>query len=317
MALRQDIGSTFHFSAQFRLAGALTRGERFQSDPALRERSVLVVTTNQTHLSLLTELLAEWGMRPLGAESAGRALEIVKGNPSEAPRLALIDATLGADDGMELIAELTTIEPSMKMVSLVGSTQYGQDARRAHAVGAAACLSKPLAYGEVIAALGAMINGAIPSRTEPWASGNTSAETRGDKGSTTLKELTGLRVLLVEDNAVNRFLATKILKNDGHVVASANNGLEALDKFARGRFDVILMDLQMPEMDGFEATREIRKRESADAGSGRTPIIALTANAMRGDRERCLAAEMDDHLTKPFVSAELRSALARATQLRR
>ena len=124
-------------------------------------------------------------------------------------------------------------------------------------------------------------------------------------------------MLLVEDNAVNRLLATKILANDGHVVTTANNGVEALEQTDRERFDVILMDLQMPEMDGFEATREIRKREALRRYSGRTPIVALTANAMRGDRERCLSADMDDHVTKPFVGAELRNALARATQLRR
>jgi CheY-like chemotaxis protein len=115
--------------------------------------------------------------------------------------------------------------------------------------------------------------------------------------------------LLAEDNAINQHLAVRLLEKQGHAVTVAHNGQEAVAAWEAGAFDVVLMDVQMPEMDGFEATVAIRSRER---GTGRhTPIIALTAHAMRGDQERCLAAGMDGYLSKPIHSSELRGALAR------
>jgi CheY-like chemotaxis protein len=122
------------------------------------------------------------------------------------------------------------------------------------------------------------------------------------------KDFVGARVLLVEDNPVNLEVAQAVLEKSGCDVATATNGREALESYAQGDYRVIFMDCQMPEMDGFEAALEIRRRE---AGSGRrVPIIALTASAIEGDREQCLAAGMDDYLPKPFSAEQIRSALA-------
>jgi CheY-like chemotaxis protein len=116
-----------------------------------------------------------------------------------------------------------------------------------------------------------------------------------------------LRILLVEDNRINRKIATRLLEGEGHRIVGAENGREGLERYREGGFDLLLMDVQMPEMDGFEATRAIRDLE---AGSGRrTPIIAMTAHAMKGDREKCLEAGMDGYVSKPVVIADLRQAI--------
>ncbi len=123
-----------------------------------------------------------------------------------------------------------------------------------------------------------------------------------------------MEILVAEDNLINQKLATYMLTNLGHKVVIAANGQEALDKFRAGNFDVILMDVQMPVMDGFEATQLIRAAEK-ESGS-RTPIVALTAHAMKGDRERCLEAGMDDYISKPINNKELTDALARIREER-
>jgi CheY-like chemotaxis protein len=122
-------------------------------------------------------------------------------------------------------------------------------------------------------------------------------------------ELGGLRILLAEDNAVNQYLALSLLKQQQHQVTVVTNGLEALTALQGQAFDVVLMDMQMPEMDGIEAT--LRIRESERRVGGHIPIIAITANAMKGDRERCVAAGMDDYVSKPLNKRELFAALAR------
>ena len=297
VASSPGVGSTFSFTARFDYVPGSTRADRFPRRHALAGRSVLLVARNARLRRNLGQVLEEWDMRPMSFESPEAALAaLVKLRPA----IAILD------EAFELAAQINAAAPDTRIVALAGSSQFGQQRQRAQAAGALACLAKPVGFDELQAALVAAIEGGATGFV---------ADASLTPTAPALKALTGLKVLLVEDNAVNRFLATKILANDGHTVVSAENGREALEQADRERFDLILMDLQMPEMDGFEATREIRRRERV---SGiRTPIIALTANAMRGDRERCLEAEMDDHLTKPFVSTELRNAIARATRLGR
>jgi PAS domain S-box-containing protein len=292
-------GSTFHFTARFGgHDGALEPPARMEPG-RLRDLSVLVVDDNATNRRILEEMLRQWHMKPIAVESAAAALQALEQaqRTGEPFALVLLDAHMPEVDGFSL-AERIREHPDLAgaTVMMLSSACQPVDTRRCQALGLAAYLTKPIKqtdlYRAILAALGSPLAGtpapAAPAPSRPGRS---------------------LRLLLAEDNLVNQKLAVRLLEKQGHRVVVAANGTEAVRTVSREPFDLVLMDVQMPEMDGFEATAAIRQREKS---TGRhTPILAMTAYAMKGDRERCLEAGMDGYISKPIQPRELCEAIER------
>jgi PAS domain S-box-containing protein len=290
-------GSAFHFTARFGV-----NQSTLQPDSALAGLSALIVDDNQTCLSIMAESLDYWGASVALARGAAEALKETMQARGEGRSydVAIVDAGMPGIDGLTLISLLK------ENPQTVGSAILLVSAVKGHLVGAIendpfiGCqLIKPVKPAELKAALLRMAN---------------ARDARREKAPLVAKRtlLTAqrpLRVLLAEDNPVNRHLAVRLLEKYGHRVVVANNGREAVEAFERAPFDLILMDVQMPEMSGLEAAAVIRSRESP---SGRIPIIAMTAYAMKGDRERCLEAGMDDYVSKPVRAEELFRAIESA-----
>ena len=292
-------GSAFHFTASLGV-GKVAELPPAMATVALAGLGVLVVDDNITNRRILQEMLSNWGMRPTLVESGTTALECVK--QAEAPfALILTDFHMPDMDGFTLVEQLRQgPDPGVeaKIIMLTSAGQRG-DAARCRQLGVAAFLSKPVGQAElfdcIVRVLGTSSSG---------------AESAALLTPHTLREgKRKLHVLLAEDNAVNQRLAMRLLEKHGHRVTLTTNGREALAALDQENFDVVLMDVQMPEMDGFEATSAIRVREQR---TGRhLPIIAMTAHAMRGDQERCLAAGMDGYIPKPIRVQELIALLER------
>ncbi|QDU21319.1 hybrid sensor histidine kinase/response regulator [Urbifossiella limnaea] len=289
-------GSTFHFTVRF----APARGpvaDPAPADPAsFRGLSVLVVDDNATNRLILREMLTKWGMRPTVADGGPAALAALEA-AREPFALVLLDAMMPGMDGFDL-AERIQRTPAVAGATLMMLSSAGlrEDTARCRALGLAAYLTKPVRQSTlldaIMTALG--VEGAARPGTTPDAPGWGAARRP-------------LRVLLAEDNAVNQKLAVRLLEKRGHRVVVVGNGREALAALQRERFDAVLMDVQMPEMDGFAATAAIRAQER-EAG-GHLPVIAMTAHAMKGDREHCLAEGMDRYVTKPLRPEDLFAAL--------
>jgi PAS domain S-box-containing protein len=296
-------GSTFHFTA---LLGV-------QKDPVLKQPAleaeklegmgVLVVDDNGTNLKILKDLTLRWRMLPTVFDNGPAAL-----NAFERRRggqnpflLVLLDAMMPGMDGFEVASRIRASRfcSDVKIIMLTSAGQYGA-AGHWRNYGIDACLIKPASQRLLLETILRVLGCAIPADL-PAAPENTHRVTKGSRK---------LQILLAEDNPVNQKMAMTFLRKRGHEVVLANNGQVALDVLATKRFDLILMDVQMPEMDGFRATAAIRERERR-AGSSRIPIMAMTAHAMKGDRERCLEVGMDDYVSKPIRSGELFEAIDR------
>jgi PAS domain S-box-containing protein len=299
-------GSTFHFTARFGLARVRAPGCAPAPRSSLEGLRVLVVDDNATNRVILEQMLTGWGMRPRSVESGKEALTVlaeaaIAGEPYP---LVLLDGHMPGMDGFDL-AERLLQTPALAATRTLMLTSAGQpeDVRRCRELGIGAYLMKPVKQSELLETILVAL-GAMPLRGEAAPTGPApDARVSGPK-----PRRGGLRILLAEDNPVNQKLAVRLLEKQGHAVVVAGTGREALGALERERFDVVLMDVQMPEMDGLEATAHIRAREH---GGERLPIIGLTAHAMKGDRERCLEAGMDDYLSKPIQLPELFAALAR------
>jgi two-component system sensor histidine kinase/response regulator len=288
-------GSTFHFTATF---------DRDRSPPpppaaleSLRNLRVLIVDDNATNRLILHETLTAWGMRPVSLAAAGDALrELERAAETHDPfRILLSDVQMPDVDGFELTSRIQQDRRFGGTVILMLSSGAGPgDVARCREQGAAAYLMKPIKSSELLASIAAAI-GAATTGEQPRS---------GDADSSR-----PLRILLAEDSPANQQLALGVLRKWGHTLQIANNGVEAIAAFEAGTFDVILMDVQMPGMDGFQAT--VRIREIEQRQGGHTPIIAMTAHAMKGDRENCVLAGMDDYVAKPIRWPELRKALDR------
>jgi CheY-like chemotaxis protein/HPt (histidine-containing phosphotransfer) domain-containing protein len=246
--------------------------------------------------------MSNWEMAINVAETPGQALDLLahasaRNMPYE---VAIVDLGLPGMDALEL-ARAIRARKDVGNMRLVMLTRRHADSRIAREAGFDACLVKPVRQTVLYECLVNVMAGrpqealAAPSESEPAA-----RLPAGERG----------HILVVEDNLINQQVALGILQIQGYSVTVANNGREALECLANGSFDLVLMDCHMPEMDGFEATAEIRKREQA-AGARRLPIIALTANAMAQDRDECLNAGMDDHLAKPFSMQTIQEMLDR------
>jgi PAS domain S-box-containing protein len=289
-------GSTFHFNVPL----GLQEGEEAESKPVKFEDiqgvPVLVVDDNATNRRILEEMLAHWHMRPTAVESGARALEALEaarlsGQPF---RLILIDANMPYMDGFELAAQIKKHPEFRKAtIMMLSSAGFRGDASLCRKLGLAAYLTKPIKQSSLLDAI------MLALGTSPEKKGETSLITRHSLE----KEKRQFSILLAEDNIINQKMAMKILENQGHLVTIANDGLEALAALEKDSFDLILMDVQMPNLDGFQATEMIRKKEQETAGH--VPIVAMTAHALKGDRERCLAAGMDDYISKPLRLSDL------------
>ena len=295
-------GSCFRFTATFEDAAETTTARRTARPAAMANARVLIVDDDGTYAAEIADLVAGLGMSPTVVESGASALTNLRiaastGRPFQ---VALVSDRFHGMDGLRWVNDL---QPAsilgecrvLFMVSSIADTAWRERFRQS---GAAGWLSKPIRRVELLQHLSQIANpGADPAGTHcPDAA-------------------PGSRVLIAEDNPVNAEVAAAIVSRLGHAGTLVSNGREVLQKLAVQAFDVILMDVQMPELNGFETTLRIRALER-DTGN-HLPIIALTANAIKGDRERCLAAGMDDYVSKPYSPSELAAALGRALKRNR
>lgn len=291
-------GSTFYFTARFGVGPPTDLEEQTEKIP-LKGMRVLVVDNNMTNRRVLGSLLASWEMQPTLAENGAEALRALdQALDANTPfRLVLTDAAMPEMDGFQL-AEKIRRNPRLTCTTIMMLNSGGQrgDGARCRDLGLAGYLTKPVSQSELLNAI-LQVTAPKPPTAKP------SLVTRHS-----LREAARpLHVLLAEDNTVNQLVASRLLEKHGHQVVTVGSGREALAQLKIATFDLILMDIQMPEMDGFETTAAIRKEE--DASGKHLPIIAMTAYAMSGDRERCLAAGMDGYIAKPIRAKDLIAAL--------
>jgi signal transduction histidine kinase/CheY-like chemotaxis protein len=299
-------GSTFHFTAHFGVA----EGKPQPASPALKAEllglSVLVVDDNETNRQILCEMTRGWGMKPSPAASGTAALVAIETaqQTGDRFRVILIDGQMPVMDGFELAEKLRLVikpntgAPEAKILMLTSRGQPGE-ANRCRQAGISAYLLKPVLKADLLAAILAALG-------QPQAEMEKSPPlvTRHSLRASAPK----LRILVAEDNPVNQMVIIRLLQKMGHTTVLAQNGKEAVGLATTQKFDLVFMDVQMPEMDGLAATAAIR--ESEKNSGNRLPIFAVTAHAMKGDRERCLAAGMDGYITKPVRFSDIGQSLA-------
>ena len=300
----EERGSTFSFTVRLGVADPAAVGTSHVAAPErLRGLRVLIVDDNATNRRILEEYARRWGMESVSAGAADAAIrEVDEAERSGRPfDLVLSDVSMPGTDGLELAEALLERRGRIRHgVVLLTSAGGGGERGRVRALGVDGYLLKPVLPAELLDTIRRLV-GAEEEEAEEAAPVRAAPAPAGGSGR--------LRVLLAEDNRVNQMLATKLIEKLGHQVVVAADGREAVRRAEAGGFDVIFMDVQMPQIDGLDATRAIREREK---GTGsRVPIVAMTAHAMKGDRERCLDAGMDDYLSKPIEPSELAAALER------
>jgi len=301
-------GSTFSFNAEFQKPDAAA-APNVKTEVHLAGMAVLVVDDNATNRRILDGMLRQWGARPVSVDGAAAALaEIHRAASVGRPySLLLVDAMMPETDGFTLIEQMRqTSALERPAIMMLSSADGLGDADRCRQLGIAAYMIKPVKATELRGAIVRVLE------RQPVAQPRTPAPPAQREVTAACPAAQPLRILLAEDNPVNQRVAFRLLAKQGHSVTMVGNGREALAALAQANFDIVLMDVQMPEMDGFEATRAVRLEETA---SGRhQPIIAMTAHALKGDRERCLAEGMDDYVTKPIDGRQLSAVLQRTIQ---
>ena len=304
-------GTTFHFTVRLGLQAGATQGESLSRE-RLRDLRAMVVDDNATNRRILAEQLGTLGLRVTAVEGAQAALtELWRAKAEDSPfALIIMDYHMPDMDGLQLAERIKDL-PGIAGSTIMMLTSGGQngDAARSRELGMAAYLTKPISQRQLFQVVAQVLGAkaATPESTAPAPQKDTTDMNPLVSGSS--PNSAPLRVLLAEDNFVNQKLAVTMLQKRGHEVTVANDGLEALDALARATFDVVLMDVHMPRMGGFEATAKIRERERSTGG--RLPVIALTALAMTGDREKCLQAGMDAYVAKPINAGDLFGTLNR------
>ena len=294
-------GSTFRFTADFPIEARPQRTQPAELE-TLHRLPVLVVDDNRTNQIICQEMLTNWGMQPVVADDGPTGLqkfrEAVRG---PAPfRLALVDVMMPEMDGFEMVRRIREQPGSdgLKFI-ILSSANRPEDKSRAAELGIACCMTKPVTQSHLLNAI-----------TNALGTARGDEETAGGLTAGVGEDFVPRKILLAEDGLVNQKVAVRLLEKRGHHVTAVSDGQLAVEAFQRDAFDVILMDVQMPTLDGFAATAEIRELEKD--GGGRIPIIAMTAHAMKGDRERCLDAGMDDYVAKPFRPLDLFRAIEEA-----
>jgi len=299
-------GSTFHFTAQFEVQqpGA---GRPLSRWPTLTDLPVLIVDDNATNRRILEEILVNWRMHPVAVEGGASALPMLEESMrfNHPFAVVLLDGHMPDMDGFA-VAERILQDQRYAGIKLVMLTSAGQpqDVVRCRKLRISAYLTKPIKQSELFDVIVSVM--CQPVLEEPRALKSRKKTLPGQRG---------LRVLVAEDNKVNQLVATRILEKLGHHVTVVENGMEVLSAVKVGKFDLIAMDVQMPEMDGLEATTAIRAREKTTGTH--IPIIAMTAHAMKGDRDSCLAAGMDAYTSKPIRIRELEKAIAEVIDARK
>jgi PAS domain S-box-containing protein len=293
-------GSTFRFTVELQIAS-----DQHPHEPAelesLQDLSVLVVDDNSTNRRILNELLQHWHMHAFLADSAAAARKILEEKniaTSRSPiRLILLDHHMPGEDGLSFAENLKHLPGHESCpIIMISSGTIPVDSEEIQNLGIDRFMSKPVIASELLNELLRLFGRPKHSRlTQPLTRPELKVEPR--------------RVLLVEDNEINRRVAWGMLRSRMHHVVMVENGQEAVDILAEEEFDVVLMDMQMPVMDGYLATAQIRKRERQSGGH--IPIVAMTAEALKGDREHCLACGMDDYVSKPIAQIELYRAVER------
>jgi signal transduction histidine kinase/CheY-like chemotaxis protein len=293
-------GSTFHFTARFGLSDKDITEAYSIINQDMSGLSVLIVDDNATNRVIFREMASSWGLKPVAVEDGNQALAELENARSEGRpyQLVLLDLQMPDMDGFEVGYRIRE-DPNNSDLQIIMLTSVGMrgDSERCKEIGIGGYLVKPVKQSELLD--GIML--AMDRRDKekiPVITRHTIHEARRR-----------LRVLVAEDNAVNQKLAIKILEKRGHLVSVVSNGQEAIDALKEEYFDLVLMDVQMPDLDGFEATGRIRNREKEEGGH--IPIVAMTAHAMKGDREQCIAAGMDDYVTKPINVNELFTVIER------
>jgi signal transduction histidine kinase/DNA-binding response OmpR family regulator len=303
-------GSSFHFTACFATAEASSTAKQISvATSILVGVKVLIVDDNRTNRRILDGLVTHWGMIPMVASDGEEALGLyaaadAAGTPFN---LILTDMHMPRMDGFGLVKRLREKSGtcSSTIMMLTSGGQRG-DAQRCGELGIAAYLLKPIRQSELREAVARVLSARESKEVKPVITRYALREmTQGGKS---------LKILLAEDNLVNQKLASRLLEKRNHIVTVVRNGKEALAALEKDHFDLVLMDMQMPEMDGFEATRILRQREKTNGNH--QPVVAMTALAMNGDKERCIEAGMDGYLSKPIRPQELDEVLDRHVALK-
>ncbi len=288
-------GSTFHFTVQLDVAAAPPTLARLRSRDAAEGIRVLIVDDNATNRLIMTEMLTNWRMQPLAVSTVREALDQLQSAQAAgiAFDLVLTDSNMPDLDGFAL-AERIKNDAGLGSTLIMMLTSGGRpgDIARCDELGIASYLLKPVKQSELFDAIASALGITAPADAAEIAQ---AGFTTGIQRS--------LQLLLAEDSLVNQKLAVGLLEKHGHHVDVVSNGREAVAAVQSKEYDLVLMDVQMPEMDGLEATQAVRMREKARGGH--LPIIAMTAHAMKGDRQRCLAAGMDGYVAKPVRAKEL------------
>ncbi len=294
-------GSTFHFTARFQLSDKDITEAYSIKNKDMSGLPVLIVDDNATNRVIFREMTSSWGLKPVAVEDGNQALaELENARRAGRPyRLVLLDLQMPHMDGFEVGRRIRE-DPNNADLQIMMLTSVGMrgDSERCKDMGISGYLVKPVKQSE-------LLDGIMLAMDRPEVE-NGPVITR----HTIQEARRRLRVLVAEDNPVNQKLAIKILEKRGHLVSVVSNGQEAIDVSKEEHFDLILMDVQMPDLDGYEATGHIRNREKEEGG-GHIPIVAMTAHAMKGDREQCLAAGMDDYVSKPIKVSELFTVIER------
>jgi signal transduction histidine kinase/ligand-binding sensor domain-containing protein/DNA-binding response OmpR family regulator len=287
-------GSTFYFTARMQVSSR-ARTAQLESPEDLRGVSVLIVDDNENSRAVLEQMLDTLGMRAYTAASAAIALGLLQtaAQLGRAYQLLLVDSRMPEIDGFQLVAKMAKVPCHSPVVMMLTSDDYNAAVQRCRELGVNSYLIKPLKQCELLAAIRGIL---APEGREA------KLQPEGQKPSAAQ-----LRILLAEDNLVNQRLAVRLLERMGHQVVVAQNGKEVLEILQNGPFDLVLMDVQMPEMDGFVATREIRKWEHGR--QAHVPVIAMTAHAMKGDRENCMEVGMDGYIAKPINRTALQQVI--------
>jgi two-component system sensor histidine kinase/response regulator len=297
-------GTQFHFTARLKTSEQPIAVGAIAPPETLRGVKVLIVDDNRTNRRILEAMLKRWEMKSTSVEDGEEALARLSSaqNVGEAYALVLTDMHMPGMDGFSLIEQIRQRpELSTAIIMMLTSAGHRGDGARCQELGVAAYLLKPIRQSELREAIARVLGAPAQKGPIPLVTRYSLQDARDPQ--------TILSVLVAEDNTVNQLLATRLLEKRGHRVVMTANGREALEALAKDRFDLVLMDVQMPEMDGLQATRALREKEMEKGDGFHQPVIALTAHAMKGDQERCLAAGMDGFLTKPIRPQELDAIL--------
>ncbi|MGE0824346.1 MAG: response regulator [Candidatus Binatia bacterium] len=320
-------GSTFHFTARLGLS-KVELPKRLTEPVELQDLPVHVVDDNATNRRILEEILTNWGMKPTVVDGAQAALTAMERARDAAKPFALVitDGMMPKMDGFELVEQIRQ-HPDLAGATIMMLSSAGQhsDAARCRELGVSAYLTKPIKQSDLLDAVVTVLHTSSTEPRKPLLQPQLAVPETQHR----------LHILLAEDNAINQRVTTGILEKRGHTVVVVGNGKEALAALENEAFDLLLLDVQMPEMDGFETTREIRRRESQlsvvrgqlsgrqnlpeesrlttehwPLATRRLPIVAMTARALKGDRERCLEAGMDGYVSKPLQAQQLFEVIA-------